>query len=84
MATTAPSRQISGAASPPGWAPRPPCRNGNPDHEAAPRGAKTGTQGRSGAADRALAPYQLSLDLCVAAEGGLPTGRSLASFEVVA
>lgn len=69
---------------PPSWAPRPPCSNGNPDHEAAPRGAKTGTQGRKRSADRALAPYELSLDLCLAAEGETPRGRSLESFEVAA
>lgn len=27
------------------WVPRQVCKNGNPDHERAPRGAKTGTQG---------------------------------------
>lgn len=29
----------------PGWTPRPECKNGNPDHVAAPRGSKTGIQG---------------------------------------
>lgn len=66
------------------WAPRAPCWNGNDDHEAAPRGAKTGTQGLKGAPARALAPYALGLDLCIAAEGGSAPGRSLASFEVAA
>jgi site-specific DNA-cytosine methylase len=32
-----------------GWQPRPLCKNGDPCHESAPRGAKTGTQGRGGA-----------------------------------
>lgn len=36
------------------------CHNGNPDHEAAPRGAKTGTQGIRGAALRGKIPYGLS------------------------
>lgn len=43
----------------PEWTPRPMCRNGHPDHEAAPRGAKTGTQGISDAAERAIVPWQL-------------------------
>lgn len=30
---------------PPAWTPRPQCHNGNPDHIAAPRGSRTGTQG---------------------------------------
>jgi len=44
------------------WAPRPQCKNGNPncDHERAPRGAKTGTQGRKGNTARALVPEGLS------------------------
>jgi len=41
------------------WTPRPPCHNGNPDHEAAPRGAKTGTQGIEGAKDRGRIPPAL-------------------------
>jgi hypothetical protein len=32
----------------PGWTPRPMCSNGDPCHEAAPRGSRTGTQGRGG------------------------------------
>lgn len=45
-----------------------PCHNGNPDHEAAPRGAKTGTQGLTDAADRAKIPYALGLTVCLEAE----------------
>lgn len=41
------------------WHPRPACKNGNPCHEAAPRGAKTGTQGINGARDRGRIPSQL-------------------------
>lgn len=51
------------------WKPRPMCKNGNPDHEAAPRGAKTGTQGLAKQA-RSHMPYELSLDLCIAVERG--------------
>ena len=56
---------------PPGLALRPMCRNGAPCHEAAPRGAKTGTQGIKGAAARAEIPYELSLEVCLAAERAL-------------
>lgn len=50
------------------WKPRPPCHNGNPDHEAAPRGARTGTQGISGARARSMVPYSLSLEIALACE----------------
>lgn len=43
----------------PGWKPRAMCHNGNTDHEAAPRGAKTGTQGIKGAAERSVVPWEL-------------------------
>jgi hypothetical protein len=36
---------------PAGWVPRPMCSNGDPCHEAAPRGARTGTQGLKNAAE---------------------------------
>jgi hypothetical protein len=42
----------------PNWKPRPMCKNGDPCHEAAPRGSKTGTQGRKGI-DRSAVPYLL-------------------------
>lgn len=38
------------------------------DHEAAPRGAKTGTQGIGNYADRSLIPYELANDVRLAAE----------------
>jgi hypothetical protein len=50
---------------------QPECHNGNPDHQAAPRGAKTGTQGKVGAARRAVIPYELSLAMCVQAEAAM-------------
>jgi hypothetical protein len=42
------------------------CWNNNPfcDHEDAPRGARTGTQGRATYADRSEIPYGLSLWVC--------------------
>jgi hypothetical protein len=46
-----------------GWTPRPMCKNGNPCHESAPRGAKTGTQGRSGAVSRSMVPYALGSEI---------------------
>lgn len=47
----------------PGWTAREACKNGMPCHEAAPRGAKTGTQGIGGARDRSRVPYQLGLEI---------------------
>lgn len=38
------------------WKPRPICKNGDPCHVRAPRGAKTGTQGLKGAYERAVYP----------------------------
>lgn len=51
------------------------CHNGNPDHIAAPRGSRTGTQGvgrgKADAATRAKIPYGLGLTVCLAAERDL-------------
>lgn len=41
------------------WKPRAICKNGMPCHEAAPRGARTGTQGIDGARDRGRIPPPL-------------------------
>ena len=43
------------------WIPRPQCHNGNKNchHQPAPRGSKTGTQGRSGSYTRSMIPKQL-------------------------
>lgn len=41
------------------WIPRPMCKNGDPCHVAAPRGSKTGTQGRSNAYERSKIPNEL-------------------------
>ncbi len=38
---------------------KPPCKNGDPCHISAPRGAQTGTQGIKGAKDRARIPREL-------------------------
>ena len=47
----------------PFWNPRPACKNGEPCHEAAPRGARTGTQGLKGAKRRSEVPYQLGKEI---------------------
>lgn len=53
----------------PGWTPRKMCKNGDPCHESAPRGAKTGTQGRKGAVTRSMVPYDLGAEILTALEG---------------
>ena len=45
------------------WQPREACKNGQPCHVAAPRGSRTGTQGRKGARDRSMVPYELGLEI---------------------
>lgn len=45
------------------WTPRPACKNGAPCHEAAPRGSRTGTQGRDGAVLRSMVPYDLGKEI---------------------
>ena len=46
---------------------KPPCKNGDPCHVRAPRGARTGTQGIKGSKDRAVIPIELCehiVDIC--------------------
>lgn len=45
------------------WTPRPMCKNGDPCHVAAPRGSRTGTQGRSNAYERSKIPDQLCQEI---------------------
>ena len=45
------------------WQPREACKNGQPCHVAAPRGSRTGTQGRKGARDRSMVPYELGQEI---------------------
>lgn len=45
------------------WKPRARCYNGNPCHEAAPRGSRTGTQGRKNAHERSKIPHELCLEI---------------------
>lgn len=47
---------------------KPMCHNGDPCHEKAPRGSKTGTQGLKGAVQRSVIPEELCLhiaDICM-------------------
>jgi len=45
------------------WKPKPICKNGDPCHERAPRGAKTGTQGLKGNYERSKVPRELCLEI---------------------
>ena len=47
---------------------KPMCKNGDPCHERAPRGAKTGTQGLKGAKDRSVIPHLLCLHIAEISE----------------
>lgn len=45
------------------WEPRPCCKNGDKCHVAAPRGSRTGTQGRKGAYERSKIPSELCREI---------------------
>lgn len=45
------------------WVPRKMCKNGDPCHVAAPRGSRTGTQGRSNAYERSKIPDELCVEI---------------------
>jgi len=47
------------------WLPRPMCHNGNKNchHESAPRGSKTGTQGKKGSYNRSKIPSELCIEI---------------------
>ena len=47
------------------WIPKPVCKNGNKDchHEPAPRGSRTGTQGKNNAFERSKVPYELCKEI---------------------
>jgi len=51
--------------NPNGWYPRPECFNGNKNcqHEAAPRGSRTGTQGLKGNYNRSKIPNELCIEI---------------------
>ncbi len=52
------------------WIPKPVCWNGNKDchHTPAPRGSKTGTQGRKGSYERSKIPELLCIELILTAQ----------------
>lgn len=50
------------------WKPRPMCKNGDSCHVAAPRGAKTGTQGLKGSYERSIVPRELCEEIVEACE----------------
>ena len=45
------------------WIPRPMCKNGDSCHVSAPRGSRTGTQGRVNAYERSKIPYELCKEI---------------------
>jgi len=47
------------------WSPRPMCKNGDSCHTAAPRGSKTGTQGRKGNYERSMIPPVLCAEALI-------------------
>lgn len=51
---------------------KPMCKNGDPCHTAAPRGAKTGTQGIKGARDRSIIPAKLCEHIVEICEEKIP------------
>ena len=59
------SNNIYDIFNPNGWKPKPMCFNGNTKchHEAAPRGSKTGVQGKSGNYERSKIPKELCQEI---------------------
>jgi len=62
------SNNLHSAFNQEGWKPRPICHNGNLKchHEPAPRGSKTGTQGKKGSYERSKIPEQLCIEILTA------------------
>lgn len=62
------SNNIQSMFKPDGWQPRPECWNGNKrcHHEAAPRGSKTGTQGKKNSYERSKIPEELCMEILTA------------------
>lgn len=48
----------------------PMCKNGDPCHESAPRGSRTGTQGLKGAMERSIIPHDLCIHIAEVSEIG--------------
>jgi hypothetical protein len=53
------------------WRPKPPCRNGDPCHDRAPRGTPRGTQALKGAKERGVIPPLLMEEVLSACERGM-------------
>lgn len=64
------SNHIISLFNPNGWIPRPECYNGNKNchHESAPRGSKTGTQGKKDSYNRSKIPNELCLEIIKSCE----------------
>ena len=62
------SNNIKDIFNPNGWQPKQMCFNGNTkcQHEPAPRGSKTGTQGLKGNYERSKVPEELCMDILIA------------------
>lgn len=57
------SNNIYSLFNPDGWQPKPRCSNGDKCHVSAPRGSKTGTQGRKGSYERSVIPEELCREI---------------------
>jgi hypothetical protein len=57
------------------WNPRPMCQPRAGCHQSAPRGSRTGTQGRDNAVERSRVPFELSMEICRAVENVLDESR---------
>lgn len=71
------SNNIMSLLNPEGtWIPRPECFNGNKNchHESAPRGSRTGTQGRKNNYERSKNPKELCLDIIKSSEKRIDNG----------
>lgn len=57
------------------WNPRPMCQPRAGCHQSAPRGSRTGTQGRDNPVERSRVPFELSLEICQAVENALDRSK---------
>tara|TARA_R110000744_G_scaffold377405_3_gene492377 strand:- start:319 stop:969 length:651 start_codon:yes stop_codon:yes gene_type:complete len=71
------SNNIRNIFNPTGWEPRPICHNNNRNchHESAPRGSKTGTQGKKGNYERSILPRELCKEIILATEKSLQDAK---------
>lgn len=69
----------------PGWTPRPMCKNGQPCHNSAKRGADTGTQGiggggKGGSRLRSMIPYELGAEILTVVDNLVTTRNQRGSY----